>query len=150
MAQVSFSAQVEGWVKKVEGAVEAIFKESVQELVHQADELLKQMVYDQPPSPNYRRTGFLRASVMASTSSMPLANRPQGIPDGGYFAEIELLIAGAEIGDTLYIGWTANYAAYVHYGARGTIPKPWVDMVAQRWVSIVDAKTAELKSRLGL
>lgn len=146
----SFSAQIEAWVHKVEGAVEAVFKESVQELVEQADQILTQLVYEAPPSPNYNRTGFLRSSVRVSTASMPLANRPQGTPDSGYMAEIEVAIAGAEIGETLYVGWTANYAGYVHYGANGTVPKPWVDMVAQRWQAIVAAKTAELRSRLGL
>jgi hypothetical protein len=149
MAQ-SFSAQIDAWVHKVEGAIESVFKESVQELVEQADQILTQMVYEAPPSPNYWRTGFLRSSVRISTSSMPLANRPQGTPNSGYMAEIEVAIAGAEVGETLYVGWTANYAGYVHYGARGAVPRPWVDMVAQRWQAIVAAKTSELKSRLGL
>lgn len=151
MAKLSFGAAVEAWAHKVEGAVEAVFRESVQELVEQADDLLKQMVYDAPPSPiGYKRTGFLRSSVRVSTASMPLANRPQGTPDSGYMAEIEVTIAGAELGETLYVGWTANYAPYVHYGAKGQPPRPWVDLVAQRWQSIVDAKTAELRRRLGL
>lgn len=149
MAQ-SFSATVEEWTRRVEGAVEAIFKESVQELVEQADALLTQMVYEAPPSPNYNRTGFLRASVTASNTSMPLANRPQGVPQAGYLAEIEVVIAGTDLGGTIYIGWTAEYAGYVHYGANGAVPKPWVDLVAQRWETIVADKTRELRSRLGL
>lgn len=149
MAQ-TFSAQIDAWVLKVEGAIEAVFKEAVQELVEQADQLLTQMVYEAPPTPNYNRTGFLRSSVVVSTSSMPLANRPQGAPDSGYMAGIEVQIAGAELGETIYIGWTAIYAAFVHYGANGAPPKPWVSLVAQRWEMIVAAKTAELKGRLGL
>lgn len=150
MAQ-SFTAQIEAWALKVEGAIEAIFKESVQELVEQADALLTQMVYEAPPSPSgYKRTGFLRSSLKVSTASMPLANRPQGTPDGGYMAEIEVQIAGAELGETIYVGWTANYAGYVHYGANGVASRPWVSIVAQRWQMIVEAKAAELKSRLGL
>jgi hypothetical protein len=147
----SFTAQIEAWALKVEGAIEAVFHESVQELVEQADELLKDMVYDQPPaSSGYKRTGFLRSSVVVSTSSMPLANRPQGAPDTGYMAEIEVQIAGAELGTTLFIGWTANYSGYVHFGANGTPPRPWVSMVAQRWTAIVEGKAAELRQRLGL
>jgi hypothetical protein len=147
----SFSAQIGAWALKVDGAIEAVFKESVQELVEQADQLLTQMVYEAPPAPSgYKRTGFLRSSVKVSTASMPLANRPQGVPDTGYMAEIEVQIAGAELGETIYIGWTANYAGYVHYGSNGLPPKPWVSLVAQRWQQIVDAKAGELKSRLGL
>lgn len=150
MAQ-SFSAQIEAWTRKVDGAIEAIFKESVQELVEQADQILTQMVYEAPPaSSGYKRTGFLRSSVKVSTASMPLANRPQGTPDGGYMAEIEVQIAGASVGETLFIGWTANYSGFVHWGANGNPPRPWVSMVAQRWSAIVDMKTAELKGRLGL
>jgi len=148
MAQ-SFTAQIEAWALKVEGAIEAVFRESVQELVEQADQLLTQMVYETPPAASgYKRTGFLRSSVQISTASMPLANRPQGTPDTGYMAEIEAQIEGAEVGVTLYVGWTANYSGFVHYGANGTPPKPWVSLVAQRWQQIVDAKAAELKSRL--
>ena len=58
--------------------------------------------------------------------------------------------AGAEIGDTLFLGYTANYGAYVHYGAQGRPARPWVDMVAQRWQQIVSAKAIEVRRRLGL
>ncbi|WP_260854987.1 hypothetical protein [Mesorhizobium amorphae] len=68
----------------------------------------------------------------------------------GDLGEIMLVIAGADLGDTIYLGYTANYAAYVHYGARGNAPRPWVTMVAQRWTAIVAAKAAEVKQRLGL
>ena len=68
-------------------------------------------------------------------------------PDIG---EIELVIVGADLGDTIYLGYTANYGAYVHYGANGHAGRPWVDMVAQRWQQIVASKAAEVKARLGL
>lgn len=147
----SFSAQIGAWAARVEGAIESVFRESVQELVEQADQLLADMVYAQPPaSSGYKRTGFLRSSVKVSTVSMPLANRPQGVPDTGYMAEIEVQITGADIGEIIYIGWTAEYSGFVHWGANGTAPRPWVSMVAQRWQAIVDVKAAELKARLGL
>lgn len=65
-------------------------------------------------------------------------------------AEIEATIAGVEPGETLYIGYTANYARHVHYGANGRTPRPWVTLAAQLWPSIVAANTAELRRRLGL
>lgn len=139
MAKLSFSAQIAEWTKKVEGATEAVFKESVQELVSQMQALV-------PVD-----TGFLRASLVASTSAMPslrLSN-PGGsfTPDQG---QIELVIASTDLGDTIYLGYTAKYGAYVHYGSGGRPPRPWVDLVAQRWASIVADKTAELRKRLGL
>lgn len=138
MAQ-SFSAQIEAWAHEVEGAIEAVFRESVQELVSQMQALV-------PVD-----TGFLKASLRASTTAMPALslNNPGGTftPDNG---QIELVIMAADVGETIYLGYTAKYGAYVHYGAGGRPPRPWVDMVAQRWASIVADKTKELRNRLGL
>jgi len=135
----SFTAQIEAWAAKVEGAFEAIFRESVQELVSQMQALV-------PVD-----TGFLRASLQASTTQMPALTLSN--PGGSFtpdFGQIELVIMSADIGDTIYLGYTANYGAYVHYGARGRPPRPWIDIVVQRWQAIVDAKAAALKARLGL
>ncbi|TPL06683.1 HK97 gp10 family phage protein [Mesorhizobium sp. B2-4-11] len=138
MAQ-SFAATVGAWAAKVPNALEAVFKESAQELVSQLNELV-------PVD-----TGFLRASLMASTSAMPQLTRANaGVPVPSDLGDIVLVIAGADLGDTLYLGYTANYAAYVHYGAQGRAPRPWVTMVAQRWEMIAAEKAAEVKSRLGL
>lgn len=146
----NFAASVTEWVYDVEGAIEAIFREAVQELVAEADRLLTQLVYEAPPSPNYRRTGFLRSSVRASKTSMPLADRPQGAPQADYMAEITVVIAGAGIGETIYVGYTANYGGFVHFGTSRMAGRPWVQMAAQRWPAIIAAKEAELRSRLGL
>lgn len=135
----TFAATVGDWARKVPGALEAVFKESAQELVHQLNALV-------PVD-----TGFLRASLRASTTAMPVMSLSN---PGGSFSidagEILLVIAGADIGDTIYLGYTANYGAFVHYGANGRPGRPWVDMVAQRWQQIVEAKAAELKQRLRL
>lgn len=134
----TFAATVGDWARTVEGAIEVVFKESAQELVLQLNALV-------PVD-----TGFLRASLRASTTAMPV----MALENPGAFnidaGEITLVIAGADIGDTIYLGYTANYGAFVHYGANGRPGRPWVDMVAQRWQSIVADKSAEVKSRLGL
>ncbi|MFE0015272.1 hypothetical protein ACFWXH_10535 [Mesorhizobium sp. NPDC059054] len=77
---------------------------------------------------------------------MMRANPGAAVPDN--HSDIVLVIAGADLGDTSYLGYTANYAAYVHYGVRGNAPRPRVTMVAQRWIAIVGAKAAEVKARL--
>lgn len=133
----TFAATVGDWARKVDGALDVVFKESCQELVEQLNALV-------PVD-----TGFLRASLVASTAAMPMIRAADGqVP--GDLGEIVLVIAGLEAGETLYLGYTASYAAFVHYGANGRPGRPWVDMVAQRWASIVAAKAAEVKSRLGL
>lgn len=135
----TFAASVGNWCKLVPEALEIVFKESAQEVVTQLNALA-------PVD-----TGFLRASLRASTSAMPALSLSN--PGGAFTVdagEIVLVIAGAEIGDTIYLGYTAKYGAFVHYGSGGRPGRPWVDMVSQRWAQIVQQKAAEVKSRLGL
>lgn len=152
---LNFASAVSDWCHKVEGAVEAVFKESAQRLAHESDAMLVQMVYAAPPAKSgYRRTGFLRASLMASTSQMPAINpAAQPAENGSYTfdaGEISAVIAGAEIGRPLFLGYVAGYSAHVHYGTSKMAGRPWVSMTAQRWPQIVAQVEAELKTRLGL
>jgi hypothetical protein len=136
---VAFAATVGNWCEKVPNALEIVFKESAQELVSQLNQLVP------------RDTGFLAASLMASTTAMPALTRANpGVAVPSDLGDILLVINGADLGDIIYLGYTANYAAYVHYGARGNPPRPWVTMVAQRWEMIVADKAREVKARLGL
>lgn len=151
MARLSFSAQIGDWITRVEEAQEAVFKEAVQELVIQLNDQLELMIYETPESPNYKRTKFLQASLMASNSEMPrLSVNNPGTPTIPDFGQIELVINDAEVGQTIYLGYTAAYGGYVHGGTENMAPRPWVSLVAQRWQSIVSAKAAEVKARFGL
>ena len=135
----SFAATVGQWAEKVEGALEAVFKEAAQELVSQLNQLV-------PVD-----TGFLRSSLMASTTAMPALTRANpGMSVPADLGDILLVINSADLGDTIYLGYTANYAAFVHFGAQGRSPRPWVTMVAQRWEMIVAEKAGEVERRLGL
>lgn len=136
----TFAAAVGDWVERVKGAHEAIFRESVQRLVTDLNTLVP--VGD---------TAFLRSSLQASTTAMPelLRNNP-GAPDPDFIAAIELVIAGVEIGETIYLGYTANYGGYVHWGTSRMAGRPWVSMAAQRWPIIVQEVEAETMARLGL
>ncbi|MBA8908853.1 HK97 gp10 family phage protein [Aminobacter ciceronei] len=136
----SFSATVGQWAQKVEGALEAVFKEAAQELVSQLNQLVP-----------VGETGFLRSSLMASTTAMPTLTRANpGMSVPADIGDILLVINSADLGDTIYLGYTANYAAFVHFGAQGRTPRPWVTMVAQRWEMIVAEKATEVRRRLGL
>jgi hypothetical protein len=148
MAKLSFSAQIMAFAQKIPGAVEAVFKESVQEV---SAEMLRstseggRMRVD---------TGFLRNSALASTTAMPTINR-NATPKPGQsyafdFGQIEAVIAGADVDDTIYVGFTAAYSAYREFGSNGQAPDAFVRSAAQNWGSIVDGKAKELKTRLGL
>lgn len=148
MAKLSFSAAVAAWVDKVEGATEAVFKQSAQAVVAEM----------QTPVAEGGRmrvdTGFLRNSLLGSTASMPPIVPGSGpAKDKTYdfeFGQIEAVIAGSSIGDTLYFGYTAGYAGAREYGANGQPADGFVRLAAQRWPTIVDRTARELKSRLGL
>lgn len=144
----SFAAQIADWVNKVEGATEAVFKEASQEVV-------SRMQTPRSAGGNMRvDTGFLRASLMASTAAMPGINPNAKPVDGqkyGYeVGQVEAVIAGADITSTLYFGYVASYAAAREFGARGQAPDAFVRTAAQQWQGIVADKAAELKGRLGL
>lgn len=147
----TFAAQVGAWCEKVPEALEAVFKESCQELVRQLDEQLVTMVYDQPETPSYRRTGFLRASLVASTEAMPQLIRDNpGVSVNADYGDVMLVIEGVELGQTVFLGMTAKYSAFVHFGANGRPPRPWVTLVAQRWPQIVSEQSAKVRQAFGL
>lgn len=125
----SFAAQVSEAVAKYEKRMEATFKSSVQDLV---EEVTK------PVAKGGRMrvdTGFLRSSLMASTAQMPLANAARPRDGTNYDLDegaIEAVIIGAELGDTIYLGFTANYARPREYYDG------FVEGAALQWAQIVD------------
>lgn len=142
-----FAATVGDWCRGVEGAVEAIFKASVQDVVSEMQKVRGaggRMRVD---------TGFLRASLLGSTSAMPSID-PNAKPVEGrtYPAgeQVELTIAGLTLGQPFYAGYTASYAGHREYGARGQPPDAFVRTAAQGWQAIVAKNEQELMRRLGL
>lgn len=92
-------------------------------------------------------TGFLRASLEASTAGTPPMTRPNPDPNGSFSwnpGQVYAVIESATYGERVYLGYTAEYAALVHYGAGSRPARPWVDLVAQRWRQIV----AEARARV--
>lgn len=133
----------------------AVFKEAAQDLANELNNEVTRQVYDRPPAPTYpKRSGFLRASLVADTDQMPQLVRDN--PGGDFSADahmqqVLLTIQGMDgDDDVLYLGYTANYAAHVHYGSNGQTPAPWVTLVSQRWQSIVTAAAERVKRQYGL
>ena len=131
----TFSAQIEAWARKGRGRMEAIFRESTQRVLEDANE---------PMADGGRmriKTGFLRNSLAASLQGMPRG--PSRREDGqGRPEDINLIIARAQVGDTIWAGWTAAYAA------PREAKDGFLESAAQRWPQTVSAVTAEAKRRL--
>lgn len=141
----SFAAQVDAWTRETKARMTAVFRESAEDVKEAMQEPVGaggNMPVD---------TGFLRASLVGSTNTMP-AIRPDAHPPDdaakGSFREsgqVSLVIAGAEIGDTIYLGYTAAYARPVEYGGENRPGRGFVRLAAQRWQSIVAAVIVRLR-----
>ncbi|MGM5009970.1 hypothetical protein ACD592_12680 [Rhizobium sp. 969_B3_N1_2] len=144
---MSFTAEVSEWCRKVEGAAEAVFQTAAQTVANE----VRTAVAEGGRMPV--KTGNLRRSLMASTSAMPtIKEGKETFSDSG----LELVIAGAELGSTVYLGFQAAYAARMNYGFVGTdslgrtynqAGYGFVDAVAQRWPQIVTQAEATVRGR---
>lgn len=131
----SFSAQVDRWVTQSRRRTEAVFKTATQAMAEEANRPVGQggrLPLD---------TGFLRNSFSGSVGSMPSGPSQRG-ESQGRAEDIYLVIANARVGETLYLGWTANYAKYME--ARNGFR----DAAAQRWPRFVAAAVREAKQRI--
>lgn len=148
MAKLSFSATIAGWAEKIPEAAEAVRNESTQDTVREMQTLTSEggrMRYD---------TGFLWSSLMASTTAMPRIN-PNSSPVAGQsysfdFATVEAVLLNASLKDTLYFGYTASYAAYREYGARGQAPDAFVRSAVQNWQNHVNRNAQRVGKAFGL
>lgn len=155
MAGGRFTAAVESWVEQVQGGLLSIVQESTQEIV----ELIKRPVGAGGNMPV--DTSFLQNSLQGSASSMPLI-QPGHTGEGqspmvGNATEIEALIAGMKIGDTLYFGFTAVYALRQNYGFVGTDSlgrnynqqgRYFVELAVQQWPQLVEKYQRRLAAQL--
>lgn len=131
MATTTFAAQVKFWTDKAERQAEAIFQQSANDVLAEAQRPVGeggQMPVD---------TGFLRRSLVTEVVG---GGRAEGA-DGYAF-----VITGAELGDVIEATWTANYARFVHDGARGRAPRPWITLAAMDWERIVNANAARAEA----
>lgn len=130
----SFSANVSAWARKSRLRTTAVFRDAVQRTLRDAQTPIAQggnMPVD---------TSFLRNSLGASLAGPPrgpsVQAESQGNPD-----DVMLVIAGAQLGDVIWAGWTAEYARHMEarYGFR--------ESAVQRWSQHVAAAVREAKAR---
>ncbi len=138
---LDFSATVGAWAHESEARLEAIWKQSAQELGSVANNGV-------PVD-----TGFARASFRASTSEMPAIDPGATNKHGGTFPQdmgsISTTINSATLGGTIYLGWTAAYILPLEYGHSQQAPQGFARIAAMQWPEIVSGVVAEAKSRVG-
>lgn len=142
----SFATQVDEWVKKSEARMLAVARESAQRTFSRATQYLSGELVNV-------QTGFLRASAMASKSEMPKINPAAHPKEGASYnlngGQITTVLAGLQMAETAYIGWTAAYAGHIHDGTSKMSPRPFVSLAAMQWSATVNQVVSELKSRAG-
>ena len=138
MTTLSFSDQIDNWTKQTEARMMAVYKGSVQEFVSRAQARI-------PVD-----TGFARASIRASLESMPKINSSAKAVSGRNYSfdisPIVLLINSAKPGQTIYIGWTANYIPYLEWGHSDQAPNGFIGITALEWPQIVAGQIEKAKA----
>lgn len=137
---MSFSADIEQFVLKSEKRLEAVIKNSIQDVTEMAQT---------PVGKGGRmrvKTNFLRASGRASTEGFPSGPsvRPADAQDNSFEYDgeaVNAVIIKMKLGDTFYFGWTANYAAIreTHDG--------FLETATQNWQQFVNANSERFRDK---
>lgn len=132
----TFSAQINDWVSQTEQRMEAVFKESARRVISEAQANVPVV------------TGNLKSSLQVNINgSMPLADRSPAPGANHSTPAIAAVIAGAKLGDTIYAGYTMNYAGFVEYGTSKMAPRRFVGRAVARWQQTVNQVSLEAKNR---
>lgn len=136
-----FAAQLNEWARATTERMEMIFKESSQEVFRRA-QLPKAQGGNMPVD-----TGNLRNTFVAGLNGTTSLSGPDA-----YIAAI----AGADLGDVVFGGWTAKYAARQEFGFVGQDRlgrsynqegNGFARKAAMAWQPIVSEKAAEANAR---
>lgn len=136
MAKSDFASQVGAFVAKSDARMTAVFRQSAQDVINEAQE------------PRGRggnmpiRTGFLRNTGDAAINKLPVGESkpPEGVETFAWDATAALLVINqAKLGDTIFFGWSAEYARYMEtrYG--------FLRLAAQNWPTIVRKNAQRLE-----
>lgn len=134
----TFSSQVNAWTRKTKARTVAVFRDAAQTVV---DEVRKTKA-DGGNMPV--DTGNLRRSMRVSTSQLPDTSDKEFNEQ----TSIPLVIAKADIGDTVYMGFQASYAAAQEYGTSKTPANRFVGLTVQRWPEIVANSARNIEAKV--
>ena len=149
MAQ-SFHAQVSDWAGASKERLTAVFRDATQTV---ANEVRKPKAAggNMPVD-----LGNLRRSLMASTAALPSVQTGNDQTFADNDGQITLVIAGAQLGQTIYLGFQAGYARRREYGFDGADSlgryysergDGFVRLTAQRWPEIVAESARKIQRR---
>lgn len=125
----TFEAQVAVWLVRAEAEVERVVKTAALDVVEE----MQRPVQEGGNLPV--DTGTLRNSL-TTTSGESTATGAEGYRE---------VIAAAELGEDITGIYTAPYARIVHDGTSKRPPRPWVELAAMRWSTIVAAAVAKVR-----
>lgn len=132
---------IDEWVAKSNDRMLAVAKEATQRTVALAQDRIP------------RDTGFARASIRASDSSMPQIDPGSHGEKGKTYTydpgQITVAIASLELGGAVYVGWTASYVPFLELGHSKQAPTGFVGLAAEAWPVTVNQVVQELKARSG-
>ena len=132
----SFAKQVGSFVAASEDRMLAVFRQSAQDVVNDAQ---------QPRAKGGNlpvATGFLRSTGDSAINALPVGETDPKDKNGVYQWGGDAALAvinRAKLGDTIFFGWSANYAKYMEarYG--------FMRLAAQNWDQIVQTNAKKLE-----
>lgn len=133
----TFAADVDAFVKETKLRMRALVLQSTEDLIEEIQTVTGKggkMRLD---------TGFLRASGQVSLTGVPIGPS-RGDPSQKYdwdSSSALVTLAGFDLGQTIFFGWTANYAKY-----REAYDGFLISGV-QNWQTIVNRVAAQIKAQ---
>jgi hypothetical protein len=139
MAKNDFASQVGAFVAKSTPRMTAVFRQSAQDLIEEAQRP-RGSGGNMPVD-----TGFLRNSGVAALNNTPSGEsiKPDSYAGGTWDSDAAaLIISRAQLGDRIIFGWTARYSVYMEARYR------FLRLAAQNWNSIVQRNAKRLEERV--
>lgn len=129
-----FAAEIGRWTVDMKGYTKRVWQLSVLQLAH---------IMNLPEGRGGNmpvRTGFLRSTLVASTSPIAIASAERPDDRGPYVynpVAVERVVMGAKVGERLYIGYLADYVWAAEFGTRNYAGHAFQRLAVQRWDGIV-------------
>jgi hypothetical protein len=151
-----FTTQIEAWVRAEKMFLEAVVKESVQEVVRLM-KLPRSAGGNMPVDTSFLQNSLVGVNGSSIPPMEPGADGKSSPPLTGNASAIESLIANWSPGTSLSFGFIAIYAARQNYGFTGTDSlgrnynqpgRHFVELAAAQWPQIVENSQRRLAAQL--